>query len=138
MSSTRTLSKTTATRCRKRVSALVTALPDGRAVPMGKGHLSLELRGRRFGWFLDDHHGDGRIALNLKAPRGARERLVAYAPDTFHVPKYLGRHGWIGIWLDTPVPDWAEIEELLHGASELTRPGREANHRQRIINHTTS
>lgn len=138
MSSIRNQSKPTAAQCRERVSALVKSLPGARAVPMGDGHLSLEVRGRRFGWFLEDHHGDGRVALNLKAPRGARERLVAYAPDTFHVPKYLGRHGWIGIWLDAPAPDWAEIGELIHGASELTRPGREANHRQRIINHTTT
>lgn len=127
----------TAAHCRQQVTTLVASLPGARLAPMGEGHLSLEVRGRRFGWFLADHHGDGRVALNLKAPRGARERLMAYAPRTFHIPKYLGRHGWIGIWLDTPAPDWAEIGELIHNASELTGTNRQANHLQRIINHTT-
>lgn len=58
-----------AANCRKRVVALVQSLPDARAVPTGDRHLSLEVLGKRFGWFLDDHHGDGRLALNLKAAR---------------------------------------------------------------------
>jgi hypothetical protein len=116
MNPIRTKFQTTAASCRRRVSALVAALPDGRAVPMGEGHLSLEVRGQRFGWLLDDHHGDGRIALNLKAPKGAGRRLAEYAPDRFHVPKYLGRQGWIGVWLDSPEPDWAEIQELIENA----------------------
>ena len=113
---------------------MVAWLPGVRVVPMGDGHLSLEARGRRFGWFLANHHGDGRVALNLKAPKGARERLVAYAPHTFHVPKYLGRHGWIGVWLDTPAPDWTEVGELIQSASELTGAGGRANHHRTITN----
>ncbi len=127
---------TAAMHCRQRVTALVESLPGTRMVPVGEGHLSLETHGRRFGWFLTAQRGDRRIALNLKAPEGARERLMVYAPLTFHIPEYPGRHGWVGIWLDTPSPDWAEIGELIQNASELTREGREANHDPRIINHT--
>jgi len=54
---------------RKHVLALIDALPDVTAVPIGKRHLSLEARGKRFGWFLNDHHGDGRAGLNLKTAK---------------------------------------------------------------------
>lgn len=30
-------------------------------------HLGFTVRGRRFGWLLVDHHGDGRLALVLRA-----------------------------------------------------------------------
>jgi hypothetical protein len=119
MNPTRAKFQTTAANCRRRVCALVKALPEGRAVPTGEGRLSLEACGQRFGWLLEDHHGDGRIALNLKAPKGAGQRLAGYAPERFHVPNHLGRHGWIGVWLDAPEPDWAEIQELIENAGLL-------------------
>lgn len=103
---------------------------------MGEGHLSLEVRGKRFGWLLEDHHGDGRIALNLKAPKGAGYRLTEYAPDRFHVPKYLGRHGWIGVWLDSPAPDWVEIQELIENACHLSPSVPRAEDRLTTINRT--
>ena len=31
-------------------------------------------------------------------------------PEHFHVPKYLGNKGWVGIWLDVPRLDWAAVE----------------------------
>jgi predicted DNA-binding protein (MmcQ/YjbR family) len=86
--------------------------------------LSLEVRGKRFGWFLDDHHGDGRLALNLKAPPGANQTLAAKASERFHVPKYVGHRGWIGVWLDSPAPNWNEIKKLLQDAYRLKAPKR--------------
>lgn len=124
MSQARTENKSAAAECRRRVTALVKSLPKARAVPAGDGHLSLEVRGKRFGWLLDDHHGDGRLALNLKAPRGANQALAANAPERFHVPKYIGHHGWVGVWLDSPVPDWREVGKLIEAAYQLTAPKR--------------
>jgi hypothetical protein len=71
---------------RKRLIALVKSSPEATATPVGDSHLSLEVCGKRFGWFLDDHHGDGRLALNLKAPPGANQTLAAKASERFHVP----------------------------------------------------
>ena len=51
---------------RKRIAKIVEGLPEGEAKPDGR-HMSLEVRKKRFGWFLVDHHGDGRVALNCKA-----------------------------------------------------------------------
>lgn len=124
--------------CRQRVAALVAVLPGARTRLTGAGHLSLEVRGRRFGRLHENLQGNGRIALSLKAPKGAGRRLVAYAPGTFHVPRNHDRSGWIGIWLDTPAPDWAEIAELIQNASALTGAGRRANHHQGNHQHTTS
>jgi hypothetical protein len=136
MNPTRTKFQTTAARCRRRVCALVKALPEGRVVPTGEGRLSLEACGRRFGWLLDDHHGGGRVALNLNAPKGAGKRLAEYAPDRFHVTKYLGRHGWIGVWLDSPEPDWAEIQELIGNACHLSPTVPRTKDRLTTINST--
>jgi hypothetical protein len=124
MSKARALSEKVTADRRKQLIGLVNSLPEAAAVPTGDGHLSLEVRGKRFGWFLDDHHGDGRLALNLKAPRGVNRSLVTNASGRFHVPKYLGHHGWIGVWLDSPAPDWSEIKTLLEDAYHLTAPKR--------------
>jgi hypothetical protein len=112
----------TAVERRKQVLTLIESLPEAAAVPAGGRHLSLEVRGKRFGWFLDDHHGDGRLALNLKAARGVGDPLIAKAPDRFYVPKYIGHHGWIGVWLDCPAQNWNEIGKLIKDAYLRTAP----------------
>jgi hypothetical protein len=122
MAQARARSKDAAGNCRKRVIALIQSLPEAGAVPAGDRHLSLEVRGRRFGWFLNDHHSDGRLALNLKAARGVSQTLAETQPERFHIPKYVGHHGWLGVWLDSPAPNWNEIEKLVTDAYRLTAP----------------
>ena len=53
-------------RRRRRVISLVESLPEASAVVAGETHLSLEVRGKRFGYFLDDHHGDGSSGSKLQ------------------------------------------------------------------------
>ena len=53
-----------------------------------------------FVMFLDDHHGDGRLALWCAAPQGAQALLTASNPDRYFVPPYVGHRGWIGLRLD--------------------------------------
>jgi len=106
---------------RARVVAIVEGLPEGGVVAAGN-HLSLEVRQKRFSWFLDNHHGDGRLAINCKAPRGVAQQLAKHAPDRFHIPKYVSHLGWVGLWLDTPQIDWTEVEAILLGAYRLTAP----------------
>jgi hypothetical protein len=106
---------------RARVIVIVEGLPEGGVAAAGN-HLSLEVRQKRFGWCLDDHHGDGRLAINCKAPRGVAEELANHAPDRFHIPKYVSHLGWLGLWLDTPQIAWAEVEAILAGAYRLTAP----------------
>jgi hypothetical protein len=108
-------------RRRARVIRLVERLPAATATAYGT-HLSLDVRGKRFGWCLEDHHGDGRLALHCKAPRGAIESWTAMAPERFHIPRYVGHRGWVGLWLDLPNIDWSEVETLLDEAYRLTAP----------------
>jgi hypothetical protein len=108
-------------RQRKRIARIVESLAEGEAKPAGR-HLSLEVRKKRFGWFMVDHHGDGRVALNCKASAGMHDILRQLAPDHFHIPKYVGNKGWIGLWLDLPKLDWAAVELALTEAYRRTAP----------------
>src|SRR5262245_35502912 len=108
-----------ATERRARIALIVESFPEADTVAAGN-HLSLEVRQKRFGWYLVNHHGDGRLAINCKAPRGVAERLVNSAPDRFHIPKFVGHQGWVGLWLDTPDIDWTEVEAILKEAYRMT------------------
>ena len=110
-------------RQRARVARILERLPEARSVAQGT-HLSLEVRAKRFGYFLADHHGDGRIALNCKASADVRDALRQLAPEHFHIPKYVGNKGWIGVWLDVPKLDWSVVALALREAYVLTAPKR--------------
>lgn len=111
-------------RRRARVVALIESLPEAAAVDCGSQHLSLEVRGKRFGYYLDDHHGDGRVAINCKAEPGGNQTLVDFAPDRFHIPAYVGSRGWVGLWIDLPTIDWEQVESIIMDAYRLTAPKR--------------
>jgi hypothetical protein len=105
---------------RKRITQIVRALPQGDVRPTGR-HMSLEVRKKRFGWFLVDHHGDGRVALNCKGSAEMHDILKQLAPAHFHVPKY-GSKAWVGLWLDGPKLDWHAVQLALRAAYEKTAP----------------
>jgi hypothetical protein len=50
------ISEDAAVERRKRVITIIESLPGATATPTGERHLSLEVRGKRFGWFLENHH----------------------------------------------------------------------------------
>ncbi len=93
-------------------------------VHVPEAHRSYLVRGKRFAYYLDDHHGDGRVALLCKGLPGAQERLVRDDPHRFFVPKYLGRRGWVGIALDVDEVDWDELEDLMEQSYRMTAPRR--------------
>jgi phosphoribosylglycinamide formyltransferase-1 len=88
----------------------------------GGQHWAFEVRGKNFAYWLNDHHSDGRIALQCKLPPGELERLVGHEPATFYVPPYMARFGWVGIYLDAGPIDWPEIEGMMALAYRLTAP----------------
>jgi hypothetical protein len=67
---------------------------------------------KTFVMFLDDHHGDGRLAIWCAAPPGVQATLVDEEPRRFFVPAYVGHRGWIGVRLDVDV-DWAEVAGII-------------------------
>jgi predicted DNA-binding protein (MmcQ/YjbR family) len=112
--------KLSSARQRARVVRIIECLPEAAAVARNT-HLSLEVRKKRFGYFLDDHHADGRIAVCCKASADLRDVLQQTAPSLFHIPKYVGSKGWIGLWLDGEV-DWSVVEVALREAYRLVAP----------------
>jgi hypothetical protein len=65
--------------------------------------------------YLDDHHGDGRLALWVAAPPGVQANMVLQEPDRFFVPPYVGHRGWLGVRLDHSL-DWDEIGDIIEEA----------------------
>ena len=104
-----------------RIAGIVESFPEAEAKPTGR-HMSLEVRNKRFGWFMIDHHGDGRVDLNCKASAEMHDILQRLVPAHFHVPKYVGSKGWVGVWLDVPKLDWAAVELALREAYVRVAP----------------
>ena len=74
-----------------------------------------------FVMFLDDHHGDGRLALWVAAPPGVQAEQVDDDPDRFFVPPYVGGRGWLGVRLDRD-PDWDEVGSIVTEAWRCVAP----------------
>jgi len=107
---------------RDKVLAFVNALPEASATIAGDRHFRFNVRGRTFGYLLDDHHGDGRVALNCKTASGVNTTLARVASDRFFIPKYVGARGWLGLWLDPPKVDWMQVEDVIREAYCLVAP----------------
>jgi hypothetical protein len=66
-----------------------------------------------------DHHGKGRPGIWLMAPPGNQQAMVAYDPEKFFVPPYVGPSGWVGVYLDCEGLDWDEVALLLADAHRI-------------------
>lgn len=77
---------------------------------------------RCFAMFLDDHHGDGRLALWCAAPEGVQAEMVQLEPDRFFRPPYVGHRGWLGVRLDTVDRD--ELAAVVLDAYRCTASAR--------------
>jgi hypothetical protein len=75
---------------------------------------------RTFLSFVDDHHGDGRLAVWCAAPAGAQALLVEHDAEVFFVPPYVGPSGWVGVRLDRAAP-WPMIAEVIEQAYQTIR-----------------
>ena len=76
---------------------------------------------KSFVTYVDDHHGDGRLALWCAAPPGMQRGLVRANPEQLFVPPYVGFRGWIGVRLDRD-PDWDDIERVIREAYVAIAP----------------
>ena len=75
------------------------------------------MRDKLFATLSDDGQQAG-----VKTTRQEQSALIAAAPETFGVPAYVGRHGWVSVRLATVDPD--ELRELLVEAWRQTAPKR--------------
>ncbi|MGI9017787.1 MAG: MmcQ/YjbR family DNA-binding protein [Euzebya sp.] len=109
---------------RDRLIEMIDLLPEATSEEPGEGiqHIGFSVRKKRFAWYLDDHHGDGVVAMTCKAAAGVNTELPAANPDRFFKPSYTGSRGWIGIRLDVETVDWDEVGRFLEDAYRLTAP----------------
>jgi len=89
---------------------------------LSHGSPTFFVRGKKtFVMFLDDHHGDGRLALWVAAAPGVQAEMVDEEPDRFFVPPYVGHRGWLGVRLDRK-PDWDEVAGICEDAYRQIAP----------------
>jgi len=105
------------------LTALALALPEARRV-IGGRHAQFLVRKKTFAYFLDDHHGDGIVAVTCKVLPGDNKALAEAQPRRFYLPAYIASRGWVALRLDVGKIDWAEVKELLHGSYALIAPKR--------------
>jgi hypothetical protein len=105
----------------QRVRKLCLALPEA-TEKLSHGSPTFFVK-KTFVMYLDDHHGDGRLALWCAAPPGVQGELVDQEADRFFVPPYVGGRGWLGVRLDRD-PDWDEIAGIIEDAYREVAPKR--------------
>lgn len=107
---------------RRQIVDICRALPE--VTVEEQQHITFRVRGKTFAYYLDDHHGDGRVALNCKVPPHENQELVVADPKRFFIPAYVGPRGWVGLYLDLPEVDWDEVSELVRDSYRLIAPKR--------------
>ena len=106
-----------------RLTQIALALPEVTRQIYGS-HAQFLVRKKTFAYFLDNHHGDGVIAVTCKVLRGDNEALAEAQPGRFYLPAYIASRGWVALRLDMGKIDWNEVRELLSGSYTLIAPRR--------------
>jgi hypothetical protein len=109
---------------RHRVVQLGCALPEVIADESHEPHVAFRVGSKNFAWYVENEHGDCRVALLARVPPGENAALVATDGERFALPKYVARHGYVSYYLDLPhrPVDWAEVTELLADSYRLQAP----------------
>ena len=81
------------------IRELCLSFPDAEQI-LSHGRPGYAVRGRFFAYYTVNHHGDGRVALLVNAPKGAQAACVKAEPRHYFIPPYVGPRGWLGINLD--------------------------------------
>jgi predicted DNA-binding protein (MmcQ/YjbR family) len=88
---------------------------------LSHGSPTFRVRGKIFASYTINHHGDGRVVLNLIAPAGAQAVFTRMRPDTYFVPPYCGPKGWLGVELDKGLA-WETVRAHVRDAYEIAAP----------------
>ena len=106
-----------------KLTSFCLALPEATLELMGR-HAGFYIRKKTFAYFLDDHHGDGIVAVTCKVLPGDNKALVTADPKRFYLPAYVASKGWVGLRLDLGEIDWQEVKELVTHSYVLIAPKR--------------
>ena len=109
---------------RGRVRELAMALPEADEVTSHGMPCFGIVKGKKFAYFTEDHHGDGKIALLVKISGGDEQAaLIELDDERYYRPAYFG-DGWIGIRLDLGDTDWDAVGEWLRKSWLAVAPKR--------------
>ncbi len=106
-----------------RVTKLALAFPEATRRIQGD-HAAFLIRKKTFAYFLDNHHGDGIVAVTCKVMPAENAALVAAQKNRFYLPAYIGPKGWVALRLDIGEIDWDEVSDLLTASYLLIAPKR--------------
>ena len=82
------------------------------------------VKGKKFAYVSNDHHGDGKTALLVKISGvDEQSQLIENEPERYYRPAYFG-DGWIGIRLDLGDTDWDAVGGWLERSWRSTAPRR--------------
>jgi predicted DNA-binding protein (MmcQ/YjbR family) len=116
----RGMATASATAALARIRKLCLSFPDTSERTSHGGPTFFIRKKNAFLMFLDNHHGDGRLAIWCACPAEVRPMLIDSAQqDEYFLPPYVARIGWVGIRLDRKLP-WGQIASLIEQAF-LTR-----------------
>jgi len=107
----------------KKLSQICLALPETVRRDSGD-HADFRVRGKVFAYFLNNHHGDGIVAVCCKAALGENVDRALREPKRFYLPAYIGPRGWFGLRLDGAGIDWSEVRNLVELSFGLVAPKR--------------
>ena len=110
----------------ERLTKLALAFPEAQR-ELCNSHAAFRVRKKTFAYFLNNHHGDGIVAVSCKAPPGENAELAAFDPDRFYIPAYIGPRGWVALRLDTGEVDWDEVADLVADSYRMIAPKRLAD-----------
>jgi hypothetical protein len=102
------------------VRAACADLPEVSDRPSHGGPAFFIRQKKTFVMFLDDHHGDGRLAIWCAAPDGVQAEMVETEPTRFFRPPYVGHRGWLGVQLLEV--DQAELNAIVLDAYKTVAP----------------
>src|SRR5215472_13684223 len=115
------LSRAASARCFARLSKISRTLPETFCQRKGD-HAAFLVRKKIFAYFLNNHHGDGIVAIACKAFPGENKSLIAAHPERYYLPAYIGPRGWVALRLDGREVDWEEAADVLKASYLLTAP----------------
>jgi predicted DNA-binding protein (MmcQ/YjbR family) len=85
-------------------------------------HADFRVRGKVFAYFLNNHHGDGIVAVCCKSALGENIDRVSSDPRRYYLPAYIGPRGWFGFRLDLAATDWSEVKAIIESSYRLAAP----------------
>ena len=102
------------------VQQLCLGLPETEEIT-SHGFPNFKVAGKVFATYSVNHHGDGKVALQLNLGKDMQQMLIESAPKHFFVPPYSGPKGWVGIELNRGIA-WDRVSQLACDAYHRTAP----------------